>query len=201
MRYDPTRDDVTDILLVGGTDESYKAPENFEEAWNNKNPYLTDKWREAIQKEFENMEKNNVWKVMSKQKVPSDRRLLGTKWVFKVKKNRVFKARLVTQGYAQIPGINHKDNFSPVIYKTTFRLILVLWATYNWEAEIIDIETAFLYGDLEKEIYLRIPEGYREYSARYLDGEACLLLDHTIYRLVQAAHQFFKKLVEVLVKK
>ena len=36
MTYDPTRDDVTDILLVGGMDESYEAPEKFEEAWNNK---------------------------------------------------------------------------------------------------------------------------------------------------------------------
>ena len=72
------------------------------------------------------MEKNNVWKVTSKQKVPSDRRLLGIKWVYKVKKNGVFKARLVAQGYAQITGIDHKDNFLPVIYETTFRLILIL---------------------------------------------------------------------------
>ena len=42
------------------------------------------------------------------------------------KKNGGFKARLVAQGYAQIPGINHKDNFSLVIYETTFSLILVL---------------------------------------------------------------------------
>ena len=49
----------------------------------------------GIQKEFENIEKNNVWKVTSKQKLPSDRRLLGTTWIFKVKKNVVFKARLV----------------------------------------------------------------------------------------------------------
>ena len=39
MTYDPTRDDVTDILLVGGTDESYEALEKFDEAWNNENPY------------------------------------------------------------------------------------------------------------------------------------------------------------------
>ena len=77
---------------------------------------------------------------------------------------------------------------------------MVLWATYNWEAEIIDIETAFLYGDLEEEIYLCVQEGYREYSTRHLDGEACLLLDHAIYGLVQAACQFFKKLVKVLVE-
>ena len=39
MTYDPTRDYVTDILLVGGTDESYEALEKFEEALNNENPY------------------------------------------------------------------------------------------------------------------------------------------------------------------
>ena len=100
MTYDPTRDDVRDILLIGGTDESYKSPEKFDEAWNNKNPYIRDKWTEAIQKEFENMENNNEWKVTSKQKAPPDRRILGTKWVFEVKENRVFKARLVAQGYA-----------------------------------------------------------------------------------------------------
>ena len=80
-------------------------------------------------------------------------------WVFKVKKNGIFKASLVAQGFAQISGIDFMDNFSPVIYKTTFRIILVLWATYNWEAEIIDIKTAFLYGDLEEEIYMKIPKG------------------------------------------
>ena len=50
MTYDPMRDDVTDILLIGETDESYEALKKFDKAWNNKNPYLRDKWREAIQK-------------------------------------------------------------------------------------------------------------------------------------------------------
>ena len=81
---------------------------------------------------------------MSKDHVPADRRFLGTTWVFEVKKNGIFKARLVAQGFAQIPGIDFTDNFSPVIYKITFKIILVLWATYNWEAEIIVIETAIL---------------------------------------------------------
>ena len=70
----------------------------------------------------------------------------------------------MAQGFAQMPGIDFTDNFSPVIYKTTFRIILVLWATHNIEAEIINIETAFLYGDLEEEIYMKIPKGYSEYK-------------------------------------
>ena len=60
---------------------------------------------------------------------------------------------------------------------------------YNWEAEIIDIDTAFLYGDLEEEIYLCVPEAYREYSANHLNREECLLLDHEVNGLVQCHRQ------------
>ena len=106
IAYDPTRDDMSEIVLVGRTDESYESPETFDKAWNHPNNYLRNKWREAIKKEFENMEKNKVLRIMTKDQDPADRRLLGTMWVFKVKKNGIFKARLVAQGFAQIPGID-----------------------------------------------------------------------------------------------
>ena len=111
----PTTNDVAEVVLVGGTDESYKSLEGFNDAWYNKNPKLRLKWREAIKKGFENMEKNHIWRVIKKTDVPENRRLLGAKWVFKVKKNGIFKARLVTQGFSQIPGVDHQDSFSPVI--------------------------------------------------------------------------------------
>ena len=110
-----TTNSVAEVVFVGGTDESYKSPERFNDTWCNKNPKLQLKWREAIKKEFENMEKNHVWRVTNKTYVPENRRLLGAKWVFKVKKNGIFKARLVTQGFSQIPGVDHQDSFSPVI--------------------------------------------------------------------------------------
>ena len=80
------------------------------------------------------MEKNQVWRVIKEAEVPENRRLLGAKWVFKVKKNGIFKARLVAQGFSQIPGVDHQDSFSPVIYNTTFRIILVMMIKYGWEA-------------------------------------------------------------------
>ena len=80
-------------FLVGGTDESYESREQFNDAWYNKKPKLWLKWREAIKKEFENMEKNHIWRVIKKAGVPENRRILGAKWVFKVKKNGIFKAR------------------------------------------------------------------------------------------------------------
>ena len=147
------------------------------------------------------MEKNHVWRVIKKADVPENRRLLGAKWVFKVKKNGIFKARLVAQGFSQIPGVDHQDSFSSVIYNTTFRIILVMWIKYGWKAEIIDIETAFLYRNLEEEIYLKFPDGYEKYTSKKIDKNDCLILDQAIYRLVQAARQFFKKMIEVLEKK
>ena len=122
----PTTNDVAEVVLVGGTDKSYKSPVCFNDTWYNKNYKLRAKWRNAINKEFENMEKNNISRVIKKTDVPENRRLFGAKWVFKVKKNGVFKTRLVAQGFLQIPGVDHQDSFLPVMYDTTFGIILVM---------------------------------------------------------------------------
>ena len=180
-----------EILLVGGTDENSESLVNFEEVWNDPGREMRNNWTNIIMKEFENMEKNDVWDICDINENPENRRLLGTKWVFKVKKKGIFKARLVAHGFVQIPGIDHQDNFSPVIYETTFRIVLIMWVMYGWSAEIIDNETAFLYGDLEVEIYLKIPEGYRGDKEENLEG-ICLLLRRAIYKLVQAARQLLK---------
>ena len=70
---------------------------------------------------------------------------------------------MVGLGYSQIPGINHKDNFSSVVTDTTFRCELVIALLNEWNMEVVDIETAFLYGVLDEEIYMKIPEGLEDY--------------------------------------
>ena len=94
------------------------------------------------------MESRRVWKGIKKKKIPSDRRLIGSRWVFRVKRNGVFRASLVALGYSQIPGVNFTDNFTPMINEVTFRIVLVMMMVNKWEADIIDIVTAFLYGDV-----------------------------------------------------
>ena len=72
----------------------------------------------------------------------------------------------------------------------------------NLKAEIVDIETAFLYGNLEEEIFMKQPQGlkYME-SESDTDNEHVLVLKRSIYGLVQASRQFFKKLRDVLIEK
>ena len=108
------------------------------------------------------MFKHNVWAKVKKTEIPSNRRVLGNKWVLKKKKNGVYRARLVALGYHQIPGIDYEDNFAPLINETTFGIILILMMKENLKAEIVDIETAFLYGDLKEEIFMKQPEGLRK---------------------------------------
>ena len=71
---------------------------------------------------------------------------------------------------------------------------------HDWCFEIVDIETAFLYGELEEEICMKIPEGLSIHSDIEYSEEDCLILDRSIYGLVQAARQFHKKFISVLMR-
>ena len=57
-------------------------------------------WRDAIKKEFSDMIRRWVWRQTKRNQIPSDRRLIGNKWVFKKKKNGIYRARLVGLGYS-----------------------------------------------------------------------------------------------------
>ena len=65
----------------------------------------------------------------------------------------------------------------------------------------MDVDTAFLYRELEEEIYMDLPVELNEVMELEADDDECLVLDKAIYGLVQAARQFFKKLLEILVGK
>ena len=69
----------------------------------------------------------------------------------------------------------------------------------KWDAKIVDIDNAFLNGELEHEIYMTIPEEYTECTEQSEANEA-LKLEKAIYGLVQAAQQFFKKVCNSLLQ-
>jgi hypothetical protein len=69
----------------------------------------------------------------------------------------------VAQGYSQIPGVNFTENFAPVVDDVTFRIVLNLIQNKDMEDYALDVETAFLHGELEETIYMRIPDGYYKY--------------------------------------
>jgi hypothetical protein len=119
-----------------------------------------DGWKSAIQVELANMEKRNVWQIINQTMIPKQRKVIGCKWVFKKKRDEYHRARLVAQGFSQVSRVDFTENLAPVIDDTSFRIVPSLIQKWGCKAFALDIETNFLHGSLEEEIYMRIPEGY-----------------------------------------
>ena len=71
----------------------------------------------------------------------------------------MYRACLVACGYSQVPVIVFSKNDSPVVNDVTFCILLLMVLHFRYLAKIIDVETAFLYGDPEEEIYMECPQG------------------------------------------
>ena len=64
--------------------------------------------------------------------IPDQRKPIGNKWVLKTKRDGRYRARLVCLEYTQIPGIDFRDNFAPVVNDMTFQTVLTLTALNDW---------------------------------------------------------------------
>jgi hypothetical protein len=136
-----------------------------------------------------------VWEVIKRKDIPHDRRLIGCRWVLKIKRDGVYRSRLCGLGYSQIPGIDFKDHYATVTNDTTFRIMLTIMLKKKLEFRIIDVETAFLYGELKEDIYMKCPDGL------IIEKDECVKLKKTLYGLVQSARQWWTRLVSDLKNK
>lgn len=121
------------------------------------------KWFKAMSEEFESLTKMNTCDLVT---APKDVKPLTCKWVLRQKLNGHFKARLVARGFEQKKGIDYFDAFSPVTRHVSIRLILSLTASKKMKLMTFDVKTAFLYGNLEENIYMYQPEGFDDNTGR-----------------------------------
>ena len=108
------------------------------------------------------MIERGVWRRTDRKKIPNNRRLIGNKWVFKIKRDGTYRARLVALGYSQIPGVDYTDNFAPGAHDVSFRIALARMMVEKLDSLVMDVETAFIYGDIEEEIFMKSPIGMEE---------------------------------------
>ena len=99
-------------------------PKTLQKAWHSPIEKERDNWRTAIRKEIRSMIERGVWRKTDRKRIPNNRRLIGNKWVFKIKRDGTYRARLVALGYSQIPGVNYTDKFAPVAHDVSFRIAL-----------------------------------------------------------------------------
>lgn len=107
-------------------------------------------WRQAIDKELTSLSQNHTWDVTDR---PLKRNVVGSKWVFKIKRNadgsiERYKARLVAQGFSQVPGHDFNETFAHVARYDSLRILLRISAQNNWILQQIDVNSAYLYGML-----------------------------------------------------
>ena len=145
------------------------------------------------------MIERGVWRKTDRKKIPRNRRPIGNKWVFKIKRDGTYRARLVASGYSQIPGVDYTDNFAPFAHDVSFRIALARMMVEKLDSLVMDVETVFLYGDIEEEIFMKSPSGMEEIDPGSLQ-EDCYQLKKGIYGLCQAARQFWKKFVDTIKK-
>ncbi|XP_038904288.1 uncharacterized mitochondrial protein AtMg00820-like [Benincasa hispida] len=103
--------------------------------------------------EYEALIRNNTWSLTP---LPQDRKVIGSKWVFKLKQTPSgeiarYKARLVAQGFNQDYSIDYFETFSPVVKPTTILLVLSIALSQNWIIRQLDVHNAFLNDDLSEE--------------------------------------------------
>ena len=159
-------------------------------------------WEKAIEEELATLKDAGTWEVVD---VPKGVNIVGSKWVFRAKKDVAgnvvrYKARLVAQGFSQVPGVDYFDTFAPVARLASIRTVLAFAAAEDYETGQIDIKGAYLNGKLTEDevIFMKQAPGYEETAE---DGRVKVLrLWKTLYGLKQAGRRWYQLLVMIMSK-
>lgn len=149
-------------------------------------------WMAAMVDEINALHTNQTWTLVPR---PSSTNVVGSKWVFRVKYHsdgtvERYKARLVAQGFTQIPGLDYSHTFSPVVKASTVRIVLSLAVLNNWHLHQLDVKNAFLNGNLDEQVFMEQPPGF--VSSHY-PNHVCKL-SKALYGLKQAPRAWFQRL-------
>lgn len=166
-------------------------PTTFHEAIESSN---VNDWKLAMQEELSSLAENKTWVLVN---LPEGRKAIDNRWVYKIKRNAEgkierFKARLVAKGFSQRSGIDYHETFSPVVRWDTIRTVISVAASERLKLAQFDVKSAFLYGELNEEIYMKQPQGYEDGT-----GRVCKLVK-SIYGLKQAPRCWNQKFSDFL---
>ena len=120
-----------------------------------------ENWKKAMDKEIDCINKNKTWKLVDK--VPGQK-ILEVKWVYTRKSDDTYKARLVVRGFQQTDVID--DIYSPVAKNQTLKILFSYCCQNGLRIEQMDVETAFLNGKINSEVYVNQPKGYEDGTNR-----------------------------------
>lgn len=153
------------------------------------------KWQEAMDAEMAQLRTRGSWELGD---LPEGRKVIGCRWVYAIKRDTAsaiikYKARLVAQGFSQIPGQDYFATYALVVRLESYHACAAIAAIKDLDDDTIDYEGAYLNGTLEEPIYMRQAPGYDDSS-----GRVCVMIK-AIYGLKQAGRVWNDLLNHVLV--
>lgn len=159
-----------------------------------------ENWIEATKKEIENLYENDTFEFVEKK----NQSIVSSKWVYKLKKKPngeidKYKARLVARGFSQTQGVDFYETFAPTLRMETIRYLCALNCHLGYRIHHMDVNGAFLQGDLEEEIYIEVPHGFAllHEDPKYFEGKVAKLLK-PLYGLKQAMRRWNIKITTYL---
>ena len=147
-------------------------------------------WARAIEVEMENLRAHGTYVLVVR---PPGAHVIGSTLVFHKKRDAEgavtqYKVRVVAQGFAQVPGLEFDQTFTPVAKPSSLKLMMTLAARFSWPMIQLDVKSAYLNGDLDEVIYMRQPPGTAAPGEEHL---VCLL-KKSLYGLKQAGRAWYQ---------
>jgi hypothetical protein len=171
----------------------YNVPLTYSEATQSAD---APQWIDAVNSELKAHQENGTWSLVERN---PGVKTIDSKWVFKLMRNPEgdvyrYKARLCARGFLQQRGVDYNETFAPVVRYDSIRVLLALVAAEDLELAQFDIQTAFLHGQLEEEIYMEVPKGLSgEKQSKSARKSAVCKLNKSLYGLKQAPRCWNKK--------
>ena len=152
-------------------------------------------WQNAMQVELQALEENHTWDIVP---CPPTVKPIRSKWGFSVKLHfdgslDRYKARLVALGNKQEYGVDYEETFALVAKMTTIWTVLAIATSQSWQLHQMDVKNAFLHGDLQEEIYMKLSSGMTNSSPHDV-----YKLKHSLYGLKQAPWAWFEKFRSII---
>ena len=112
-----------------------------------------------------------------------------------------YKARLVAQGFSQRLGIDYEETYSPVMDGITFKFLISVAVGHKLFIRLLDVVTAYLYGNLDTDIYMKVPKGLLSKKQQCTLENKSVKLQRALYGLKQAGRMWYQRLSLFLINK
>ena len=159
------------------------------------------KWKAATIEEINTMVARGVFGPT--EEANAIKTIIGSRWVFVRKRNEKgfvtrFKARLVARGFMQKPGVDYMSTYSPVMDAITYRALIGIVLQYYLKMKLMDVVTAYLYGDMHEELFMDLPDGYPRPPGL---KRPVLKILKSLYGLKQSGRNWYERLRIFLLEK